>query len=95
MSSLHSQTPVDLYIIMVNKLDSQESIEVAFHCEHSTKRVLGTAVNEYIVTVQSPGGFQIWARNFLFLVPLLVFTIYIICILFPANTYLYSHSEKS
>lgn len=60
---------------MVNKLDSHDSIEVEFDCEHSTKRLLGTAVNEYIVTVQSPGRFQIRVRNFLFLVPLQVFTL--------------------
>ncbi|MCJ8730360.1 hypothetical protein PDJAM_G00183440 [Pangasius djambal] len=47
-------TPVDIYIIMVNKLDGQDSIEVEFQCEHSTKRMSGTAVNEYTVTVQSP-----------------------------------------
>ncbi|XP_060782309.1 phosphoinositide 3-kinase adapter protein 1 [Neoarius graeffei] len=49
-----SGTPVDIYFIMVNKLDSQDNIEVEFCCEHSTKLVSGTAVNEYIVTVQSP-----------------------------------------
>lgn len=70
MPSLHFQTSVDIYIIMANKLDSQDSIEVDFHSEHSTKRVPGSVVNEYIVTVQSPGRFQIRARNFLFLVPL-------------------------
>ncbi|XP_027030863.1 phosphoinositide 3-kinase adapter protein 1 [Tachysurus fulvidraco] len=47
-------TPVDIYIVMTNKLDSLDGIEVEFHCEHSTKCVPGTAVNEYIVTLQSP-----------------------------------------
>lgn len=79
---------------MLNTLDSQDKIEVDFHCEHSTKRMPGSAVNEYIVTVQSPGGFQIRARNFLVLVPLQFFTFYIICILFLASTYLCFHSEK-
>ncbi|KAI5107829.1 phosphoinositide 3-kinase adapter protein 1 [Silurus meridionalis] len=47
-------TQVDIYIIMANKLNSQDNIEVEFRCESSTKHVPGTAVNEYIVTVQSP-----------------------------------------
>ncbi|XP_058242807.1 phosphoinositide 3-kinase adapter protein 1 [Hemibagrus wyckioides] len=47
-------TPVDIYIITANKLDSLDSIEVEFHSECSTKCVPGTAVNEYIVTLQSP-----------------------------------------
>ncbi|KAF5900711.1 sorbin and SH3 domain-containing protein 1 isoform X1, partial [Clarias magur] len=47
-------TQVDIYVVMVNKLDIRDSIEVEFCCERSTKRVSGTAVNEYIVTVQSP-----------------------------------------
>ncbi|XP_076830439.1 phosphoinositide 3-kinase adapter protein 1 isoform X3 [Brachyhypopomus gauderio] len=47
-------TMVDIYVIMLNKLDSQASMEVEFHCEHSTKRVPGTLVNEYIVRAQSP-----------------------------------------
>lgn len=72
---------------MATKLDSQDSIEVEFQCDHSTKRVPGSAVNEYIVTVQSPGGFQILVRNFLFLVPLQFFSFNLICMLFLANTY--------
>ncbi|KAK1791854.1 hypothetical protein P4O66_013840 [Electrophorus voltai] len=47
-------TGVDIYIILLNRLDSQASMEVEFHCEHSTKRVPGTLVNEYIVRAQSP-----------------------------------------
>lgn len=47
-------TRVDIYIIMANKLDSQASVEVEFHCERSAKRVPGTLVNEYIVRAQSP-----------------------------------------
>lgn len=79
---------------MVNKLNTQDSFEVEFHCEQSTKRVRGTAVNEYFVTVQSPGGFQIRARNFLFLVPLPFFTFKIICMLLLANTCLCLEFEK-
>lgn len=73
---------------MVNKLDSQDNIEVEFCCEHSTKLVSGTAVNEYIVTVQSPGRFQIRTKNFLFLVPLQLFTFKIICMLFWVNLFM-------
>ncbi|KAI4894275.1 hypothetical protein NFI96_016310 [Prochilodus magdalenae] len=45
---------VDIYLIMVNKLDSQDSVEVEFCCEHSTKLVPGVLVNDYIVKAQSP-----------------------------------------
>ncbi|KAL7889720.1 hypothetical protein AOLI_G00019780 [Acnodon oligacanthus] len=45
---------VDVYLIMVKKLDSQASVEVEFHCKRSTKCVPGVLVNDYIVRAQSP-----------------------------------------
>ncbi|KAL6486917.1 hypothetical protein MHYP_G00035430 [Metynnis hypsauchen] len=45
---------VDVYLIMVKKLDSQASVEVEFRCKHSTKCVPGVLVNDCIVRAQSP-----------------------------------------
>lgn len=81
---------VNIYIISVKKIVDEGRLDVEFHSQYSTpQRMTGTLVNEYIVTVQSPGKTKTQKEELFMSVPPCFFTFYLIYILFPVNVLTY------
>lgn len=69
------KTHVNIYIIMAKKIVDEGRLEMEFHSQYSIpQRVPGTLVNEYIVTVQSPGKTKTQKEELFISVPLCFFS---------------------